>query len=250
MMIKNRLFPFALIAFLIVLPACQPGPSMLSSTPTSSIPPDPLANAWLGEWTVWVQETLEELPEILIVNARASTLEGEVLLNDGDRATFSAELNSNGRAAVGDWQSDEGKSGKISLLISQDGNQFIGSLQGIGPMCAARDGSEIPEPCESEFDLDWRGGWYVWLGPLETEALFFFDPEGQSAGPLSYNIKAFVSGENGEKLLGTWNSMGSTGEIELNFNESGIQFTGNMDGQFPFCGVRPGGEKPEPCFGP
>jgi hypothetical protein len=250
MLIKNRLFPFALIAFLIVLPACQPGSSMLSSTPTSSVPPDPLADAWLGEWTVWVQETLEEMPEILIINARASTLEGEVLLNDGDRAAFSAELNSNGRAAVGDWQSDEGKSGKISLLISQDGNQFIGSLQGIGPMCAVRDGSEIPEPCESEFDLDWRGGWYVWLGPLETEALFYFDPEGQSAGPLSYTIKAFVSGENGEKLLGTWESMGSSGEIELNFNENGIQFTGNMDGQFPFCGVRPGGEKPEPCYGP
>jgi len=117
-------------------------------------------------------------------------------------------------------------------------------------MCAVRDGSEQPDPCESEFDLNWPGGWYVWLGPLETEALFFFDPEGQSAGPLSYTIKAFVSGEGGEKLLGTWESMGSSGEIELKLDENGIQFSGNLDGQFPFCGVRPGGEKPERCYGP
>jgi hypothetical protein len=250
MLSKNHFYPIAVIAFLLILSACQPGGSSPSVTPTAFIAPDPLADAWLGEWTVWVQETLEELPEILIMNARASTLEGEVLLNDGDRAAFSAELNSNGRAAVGDWQSDQGKSGRISLLISQDGNQFIGSLQGVGPMCAVRDGSELPDPCESEFDLNWRGGWYVWLGPLETEALFYFDPEGQSAGPLSYTIKAFVSGEDGEKLLGTWESMGSSGEIELSIDENGIQFTGNMDGQFPFCGVRPGGEKPETCYVP
>jgi hypothetical protein len=184
------------------------------------------------------------------MNASASTLNGEVFLNDGDRAVFSADLNSDGRAAVGNWQSDLGKSGRISLVISEDGSQFIGSLQGLGPMCAVRDGSQIPDPCESEFDLNWHGGWYVWLGPQETEALFFFDPEGQSAGPLSYTIKAFVSGENGEKLLGTWEAVGSTGEIELNLAENGIQFTGNLDGQFPFCGVRPGGEKPQPCFGP
>lgn len=250
MLAKNRLFSFALVSAVMVLSACQPGSSELSATPTASIPPDPLADAWLGEWTVWVQETLEEDPELLIVNARASTLEGEVFLNGGDRAVFSAELNSDGRAAVGNWQSDQGKSGKISLLISQDGSQFIGSLQGVGPMCAVRDGSDIPEPCECEFDLNWRGGWYVWLGPLETEGRFFFDPEGQSTGPLSYTIKAFVSGEDGEKLLGTWEALGSTGEIELNLDENGIQFTGNMDGQFPFCGVRPGGEKPEPCYGP
>ncbi len=250
MLINNRLFPLVFIALIWVLSACQPGILEPSATPTVSIPPDPLAESWLGDWTVWVQETLEEAPEILIMNASASTLEGEVFLNDGDRAIFSAELNSDGRAAVGDWQSDEGKSGKISLLISQDGSQFIGSLQGVGPMCAVRDGSEQPDPCESEFDLNWPGGWYVWMGPLETEALFFFDPEGQSAGPLSYTIKAFVSGEDGEKLLGTWESMGSSGEIELKLDENGIQFSGNLDGQFPFCGVRPGGEKPERCYGP
>jgi hypothetical protein len=250
MLSKNHFYPIAVIAFLLILSACQPGGSSPSVTPTAFIAPDPLADAWLGEWTVWVQETLEEVPEILIMNASASTLHGEVYLNDGDRAAFNAELNLDGRAAVGDWQSDQGKSGRISLLISQDGNQFIGSLQGVGPMCAVRDGSELPDPCESEFDLNWRGGWYVWLGPLETEALFYFDPEGQSAGPLSYTIKAFVSGEDGEKLLGTWESMGSSGEIELSIDENGIQFTGNMDGQFPFCGVRPGGEKPGTCYGP
>jgi len=247
---KKTIFPFAIIFSAMIISACQPGSKAPAATPTAFIAPDPLADTWLGEWTVWVQETSEEVPEILIMNASASTLHGEVILNDGDRASFNAELNSDGRAAVGDWQSEQGKSGRISLLISQDGNQFIGSLQGVGPMCAVRDGSELPEPCESEFDLNWRGGWFVWLGPLETEALFYFDPEGQSAGPLSFTIKAFVYGEDGEKLLGTWEAMGSTGEIELMLEENGIQFTGNMDGQFPFCGVRPGGEKPGICYGP
>lgn len=250
MLNKKRVFLFVIIATVWALSACQPGVAVPAATPTVFIAPDPLADVWLGEWTFWVQETLEEAPEILIVNAHASTLEGEVYLNDGDRAVFSAELNSDGRAAVGDWQSEQGKSGKISLLISLDGSQFIGSLQGVGPMCAVRDGSELPDPCQSEFDLNWSGGWYVWLGPLETEGGFFFDPEGQSAGPLSYTIKAFVSGEDGEVLLGTWEAMGSSGEIELYIQENGIQFTGNLDGQFPFCGVRPGGEKPEPCYGP
>jgi hypothetical protein len=250
MLIKVRVLRMAFISFVFFLSACQPPVSEPAATPTVFVAPDPLAEAWLGEWTVWVQETLEEVPETLIVNASAKTLEGEVYMNDGDRATFNAELNSDGRAAIGDWQSEQGKSGRISLVISQTGDQFIGSLQGVGPMCAVREGSEIPDPCESEFDLNWHGGWYVWLGPQETEALFFFDPTGESAGPLAYTINGFVSGEKGEKLLGTWEAIGSSGEIELSMDENGIQFTGNLDGQFPFCGVRPGGEKPETCFGP
>ena len=31
--------------------------------------------------------------------------------------------------------------------------------------------------------------------------------------------------------------------------DNGLQFTGSMNGMFPFCGVRPGGAKPEPCMG-
>lgn len=250
MLTKKPLLAFALFNCILILTACQPGVLSPAATPTVFVAPDPLAEDWLGDWNVWVQETWLETPEILKMNASASTLNGEVFLNDGDRAVFSADLNSDGRAAVGDWLSDQGKSGRISLVISEDGSQFVGSLQGVGPMCAVREGNEIPDPCESEFDLNWDGGWFVWVGSDETASLFFYNPNGKSVGPLAFTINADVSGENGDKLLGSWEAMGSKGTVELILDENGIQFTGNMNEWFPFCGVRPGGEKPDPCYGP
>lgn len=247
---KMLLIAITLSIAVTVISACRAGNPLIPATSTAFIAPDPLTDSWLGEWTVWVQEEIEEAPEMLVINAKGPTLEGEVYLNDDDRASFSAELNSDGSAAVGNWQSESGKSGAVSMLISSDGSRFLGNLQGVGPMCAVREGDTMPDPCESDFALDWSGGWYIWIGPQETEGRFYYDPAGESAGPLSYEIKAFISGEDSSVLLGTWEAVGSKGEIELTLSENGIQFSGNIDGQFPFCGVRPGGDKPEPCFAP
>ena len=212
-------------------------------------PPSPQAEAWLGDWTVWLLEILEEVPEDLIISAEGNQLKGEVFMNSGEKVKFFAELNQDGQAAVGTWESESGQTGTVSMILSEDMSRFAGGLHGFGPLCGTREGYEIPDPCESEFTFDWTGGWYVWIGPQETEGRFFYRIDDESSGPLSYVIKAFVSGD-GSKLLGTWSAVGSTGEIEAQLLENGIQFIGNMDGQFPMCGVRPGGSKPDPCFGP
>ena len=246
---KLLIFRVFLIASIFLLCACQPSGSTANHAPSESVLPDPLAEAWLGKWNVWVQEEVEEQPENLIINAQGMELNGDLYFNDGDHAYFTAQLNSDGSAAVGNWYSDAGKSGVVSLLLSADGDQFLGSLHGFAPMCAVREGSEMPYPCESTFEFNWAGGWQVWVGSMETEGLFYYVPGGKSIGPLSYKFIADLSDDK-RSISGRWEAMASTGKIEAKLLENNVQFTGNMDGYFPFCGTRIGGEKPEPCYGP
>ncbi len=244
----NRILPLLFTSMMLLLSACQNGTNFLKPKPTEKvIPPSPMAEPWTGDWSVWVYEALDEQSQPAIIHAEDTQLTGEVYPNDGDRITFIADLNPDGRAAVGTWESDAGKSGVVSLILTEDHKQFLGALQGFAPICGAREGNTIPDPCDSNFEYDFQGGWYVWLGPLETPALFFYIDEFEAYGPLSYVINAFVS-DDGQILSGTWKAVGSTGEITAKLQDNGIQFVGNMDGQFPFCGTRPGGSKPEDCY--
>jgi len=72
---------------------------------SDAVPPSPQAETWLGEWTVWLLETLEEVTEDLIISAEGNQLKGEVFMNSGEKAIFTADLNQDGQAAVGTWES-------------------------------------------------------------------------------------------------------------------------------------------------
>jgi hypothetical protein len=245
---SNLILSIKIAVLMVLLSACQGGTNFLQPKPVEEVvPPSPMAEPWMGDWNVWVFEKLDEESDAAIINAKATTLDGEVFLNDGTQVTFSADLNMDGRAAVGTWEAETGETGVVSLILTEDKSQFLGALQGFAPICGVREGNVMPDPCDSNFEYDFQGGWYVWMGPLETEALFFYVDEFEAYGPLQYDINAFVS-DDGQILAGTWKAVGSTGDITAKLTDNGIQFVGNMDGQFPFCGTRPGGSKPENCY--
>jgi hypothetical protein len=153
-----------------------------------------------------------------------------------------------GITAIGDWESSNGNSGPINMLISEDKQEFVGNLGGEVMLCGSREGTFKPTPCYTEIG-GWSGEWVVWLGPDETEIILFFNQEGSEVGVMVYDFDGTVS-EDGRTLAGEFNEFGISGSLEAKILDNMAQFTGNIVNLFPFCGVRRGGPKPAVCLGP
>lgn len=211
--------------------------------------PSPEAALWTGEWNVWVVRSADPEAAEVTFTADGNLIAGTVPLGNALSADFSAEAGVDGISALGTYESNEGLSDSVSMILSADGKQFSGYLHGISAVCGAREDAGKPDPCLSAFKSGWEGGWTVWIGPLEMEGNLFFDPNDESVGPLSYEVVLEAS-DDGAALVGKWMAVGSTGKLEALLLENGVQFHGRMDDRYPFCGVRPGGPKPETCLMP
>ncbi len=244
MLVSNKTIAhICLVIFLFLITSCAPEVVV----PKSDHSPE--AALWVGDWTIWVAKSHDSEPTEVFFTADGNLIAGSVAISEGASADFTAEVGAGGHAALGTHESNEGLSDSVSLILSADGNQFSGYLHGIAAMCGAREGFEKPDPCLSAFGHGWDGGWTVWIGSIEMEGKLFFDPAGESIGPLNYDVELALS-DDGSILAGKWMAVGSTGKLEAVLLENGVQFVGNMDGIFPFCGVRPGGPKPETCMAP
>ena len=223
-----------------------------SSTPEPTItftPTPPPIDAWAGTWTLFKGEarTVERISTEFTFEG--SQIFGEFTDKTGQTKTINATVSSDGVVAIGEWNAPNGQHGKVTFLMSDDKDQISGNLDGTEPFCAKRSGIDAPKPCFSEIPPDWDGEWWVWAGPDETSSVLVFYQNGNNVEVLFYEFEGITS-ENGMGLTGSWHAYGMDGELEAKKLENGVQFNGNMNGLFPFCGVRPGGAKPDPCMGP
>ena len=227
----------------IEIPTAEPTATLIH-TPTPTLPPQ---EAWVGPWTLWVGNNMEQL-EIDFISDRDQIV-GVIEVGGGETKTFSAKTSEDGLTAIGTWISSNGQSGTLALLITEDKKQFIGNMDGTEPLCGARDGYEQPHPCKCKFGFDWSGEWLVWLGTEQIETILLFTQDGNDVGIRIYEFEGITS-EDGFKLTGPWKALGGSGSFEAKMLDNMAQFTGNLEQIYPICGARLGAPKPEPCMGP
>ena len=167
----------------------------------------------------------------------------------GQEKTFLVTVSSDGVLATGNLISSIGNKQPITLLLNKEKDQMAGNINGITPFCATRGSINYPKPCFTEIRGDWAGEWWVWAGPDEDSSMLVFYQNGNRVDVLFYEFSGETS-EGGRVLTGDWHAYGMDGNLVAKKLDNGIQFNGNMNGMFPFCGVRPGGSKPDPCMGP
>jgi len=216
------------------------------ATPTPTLVPTPLfTQDWTGSWFSWVGGTYQAIE--VIFSADGNQITGTIE-EEGESKKINAVMSLDGISVTGDWESSNGNSGPINMLISEDKQEFVGNLGGETMLCGSRKGSFKPTPCFTEIG-GWRGEWIVWFGPEEIEAILFFKQEGRKINVMVYDFERTVS-EDGRTLTGEFNELGISGSLEAKILDNKAQFTGNMLKLFPFCGVRKGGPKPTVCLGP
>ena len=225
-----------------IVPTAEP-----TAAPAPTLTPTPqLTQDWVGTWFLWVGDGIQNLEVSFSTEGNHITGTNE---KEGESTKINAKMSLDGITAVGDWQSSNGISGPINMLISEDRQEFAGNLGGEVMFCGSREGSQKPNPCLTKITGDWSGEWVVWLGPDETEVILFFKQEGSEVDVMIYDFEGKVS-EDGRTLTGEFNEFGISGSLEATILDNMAQFTGNMINLFPFCGVRRGGPKPADCLGP
>ena len=225
-------------------PTETPLPPTVAPTeePTPTATPEPIS-PWFGVWKTWTGEELTEI-EIEFL-AKENMLTAEFEPTPGDVHTVSAVISDDEKTARGTWQNSKGASGTMAVRMLEGDVQFIGNLDGYQPLCGVKGDAEQPDPCV----LNWGGGWKVWVSKEEIDGTFVYTQTGNvvqgtaSYGFLSFLAKGQVS-EGGSVITGTW----KYGTFEAIMAENMIQFSGNLSGDL-ICGVRMGGEKPDPCLG-
>ena len=184
-----------------------------------------------------------------VFTSEANELSGTVNL-EGNQITFVAEFYPEGITAQGNWISADGDSGPLSLLMSEDKQKFNGNMGSDMPFCGTRSGQKKPKDCWSWIGPSWNGEWNAWLGPDQFEAVLMFNVTGNNAEVMIYDVAGTVS-EDGRTFDGFLNDFGiQDAPVHSRILDNMAQFTGNIMGIFPFCGVRRGGPKPETCLGP
>jgi hypothetical protein len=236
--------------------APQQAPTGITPTvtpaPINTPEPSPTATTswsddWAGTWYVWVQNDIHPVP--VEFSVAGNQLMG-VVEQEGDARTVAAELLPGGISAVGSWSSDNERSGSLGMLISQDRQEFSGNMGGVSLFCGSRIGKMKPKACWAGIAPDWSGEWIAWLGPDEVELVLFFKVDGNAVEAVAYDVAGTLS-EDGRTFTGTFNEFGiPNGSIEGRILDNLAQFTGNILGSLPFCGVRRGGPKPEVCLEP
>ena len=225
-----------------IVPTTEP-----TATPAPTLTPTPqLTQDWVGTWFLWAGDDIQNLEMIFSAEENHITGTNE---EEGESRKINAKMSLDGITAVGDWQSSTGVSGPITMLISEDRQEFAGSLGGDVLFCGSREENKKPKQCLTKITGDWSGEWIVWIGPDETEVILFFKQEGSEVGVMVYDFEGTVS-EDGRTLTGEFNEFGISGSLEAKILDNMAQFTGNMINLFPFCGVRRGGPKPADCLGP
>ena len=248
----------------LLVGGCAPEPAPEPTQAPTVIPsptpvPPPTATPiypgiWGGSWNIWAgmgedsedHELLKYVTSEIIVEG--SYLTTEVLIQ-GEAHTVTAEISQDGIAAVGEWSGPDGQSGTAVMLISADQQSFAGNFNGTDFFCGSRDANKKPKDCITDISADWDGAWVVWIGPDEIESLVFLEQDGQKVGIMLYDFTGTVSSD-GLSMTGEINEAYFSGQMEARMLDNQAQFRGNIGGLFPFCGVRPGGPKPDPCLGP
>ena len=224
-----------------IAPAAEP-----TATPAPTLAPTPLfTQDWTGFWFLWVGDTYQTIEVNLSANGNQIT---GTIEEEGESKRINAVMSLDGISLTGEWESSNGNSGPINMLLSEDKQEFSGNLGSETMLCGSREGSFKPTPCFTEIG-GWGGEWVVWFGPEEIEAILFFKQEGSEIDVMVYDFEGTVSGD-GRTLTGEFNELGISGSLEAKILDNKAQFTGNMLKLFPFCGVRKGGPKPTVCLGP
>ena len=239
-------------------PAPEPtqAPTVIPSpTTVPSLTPTPIyPGIWGGSWNIWAgmgedsedYELLRYVPSEIVVEGNFLTTE---VLIQGEPHTVTAEISRDGIVAVGEWSGPDGQSGSAVMLISVDQQSFAGNFNGTDFFCGSRHMNRKPIDCMTEIADGWDGTWVVWIGPDELESLVFLEQIDQKVEIMLYDFTGTVSSD-GLSMTGEINEAYFTGEMEAHMLDNQVQFNGNIGGLFPFCGVRPGGPKPDPCLGP
>jgi len=234
--------PAAPTATAEIVPTSEPS---VTSAPT--LPPTPqFTQDWVGTWIVWVGDSYEKFE--VSFSAEGNQITGTID-EEGESKKINAMISLDGITVTGDWESSNGNSGPIGMLISEDRQEFVGTLGGEVKFCGSREVKAKLNPCHAEITGNWNGEWVVWLGPEGTEVILFFKQEGSKIDVMVYDFEGTTS-EDGRTLTGKFNEFGISGSLEAKILDNLAQFTGNMNNLFPFCGVRRGGPKPAVCLGP
>lgn len=233
----------------------EPTPTPTPIPPTSTPIPTPTAtplppSAWRDTWTVWTGEELQEMTvDFTVVN---NELTATFVSDDGDELEIEAIISEDEKIAAGTWTNSAAETGSIKMRLSDDEMQLVGNLSGDTPLCAAKPGAEMPDPCV----LNWSGEWQVWLGPDQYNSTVAYIQEGvnvtgqaKSAQGYRYDFKGAIN-EDGSIASGTWSAVVLGGEFEVYMADNMIQFSGNLDGEYPLCGARWGAPKPDTCLVP
>ena len=218
-----------------------------TATPAPTLAPTPLfTQDWTGSWFLWIGDTYQTIE--VIFTADGNQITGTIIEEEDESRRINATMSLDGISVTGEWESSDGNSGPINMLISEDRQEFTGNLGDETMFCGSREGSFKPTPCFSEIG-GWNGEWVVWFGPDEFEAILFFKQKGSEIVVMVYDFEGTVS-DDGRTLTGEFNEFGISGSLEAKILDNKAQFTGNMLSLFPFCGVRKGGPKPAVCLGP
>jgi len=224
-----------------IVPTAEP-----TATSAPTLAPTPLfTQDWTGSWLIWMGDTYQTIEVNFSADGHQIT---GTIEKEGESRKINAVMSLDGISVTGDWESSNGNSGAINMLISEDRQEFAGNLGGESMFCGSREGSFKPTPCFAKIG-GWSGEWVVWFGPEEIEAILFFKQEGSEIDVMVYDFEGTVS-EDGRTLTGEFNELGISGSLEAKILDNKAQFTGNMLELFPFCGVRKGGPKPTDCLGP
>lgn len=212
-------------------------PTTVTLTPTATPTTFP-AGYWHGSW--------ESECEYLICGRLQ-------LLHDATQNTVTGSFAEGAGILVGIYENNwlhgtwsaSGQSGSFDFWIAPDGLSWYGNWNKSYDWCGYREGGVAPVPC----------GVATWYGEWDTEcstsgcALMTLEQNGEfvegayadGAGTLSGTVAGTV-------LTGNWVRTNNSGSVKFFMQDEGVQFNGNWNDDFPWCGHRQGASDPDPCY--
>lgn len=144
----------------------------------------------------------------------------------------------------GTWSAG-GESGTFDFWITPSGDTWYGNWNKSYDWCGYRPGGSAPEPCGI---ASWYGDWDTdcstsGCGTMSLEQNGQFVEGTYADGDGTMSALA-----DGTMLTGDWFRGAGTGELAFYMENEGVQFSGNWNENFEWCGRRGGAAFPDPCL--
>ncbi len=144
----------------------------------------------------------------------------------------------------GTWSAG-GESGTFDFWITPSGDTWYGNWNKSYDWCGYRSGGSAPDPCGI---ASWYGEWDTACSTSNC-ATMVVEQNGQFVeGTYADGDGTLSATADGTTLTGNWFRGTGTGSIAFYMQNEGVQFSGNWNENFEWCGRRGGAALPDPCL--
>jgi Ig-like domain from next to BRCA1 gene len=144
----------------------------------------------------------------------------------------------------GTW-SRGGDSGTLDFWLGSGGNRWRGNWDKVNDWCGNRSGLSEPSPCGV---ASWYGTWTTQCSGSTCGDMTLTQTGATITGTYAGGEGSVTGSVDGTELTGTWMRNGTSGTLKFFMISGGVQFQGNYDGSFDWCGYRSGSSAPGTCF--